>query len=534
MNGRQPRGIILVLVLVVIAIMALASLSFCELMLNERKAALTSGQQIQARVSAESGAELARQFLDRDPDERTDAGGIYDNPQRFRNVLAAEADDARDRGRFTLVAPLIDDRTVVGLRYGLQDESTRINLRTLLQMDKQKSGTAKQMLMALPGMTEEISDAILDWIDSDDSPRAQGAEADYYASLSPPYAPRNGPPESIDELLLVRGVTPQLLYGTDAARMGFTSDTAAAGTIDGVDNSDGSMDHGWAQYLTLYSAESTLKPDGTKKINLNGDDLETLYNDLTTALDQEQATFIVAYRAYGASSSNGGDSGSASNEVQTLSPDQFDVSKLKASASLTSVLDLIGATVEVPLPNSSAGPQGEQGGQAQPQQPKTIRLKSPFTDDPGAMAEYLPKLMDAATVETAETIPGRININQASRTVLMCIPEMTTDIVDQIISKRVMDPASDDESHHYETWLLGEGIVPLKTMKTLMPFITAGGSVYRAQVIGTLEGGGPSERLEVILDAGKRPTAVLSWKDVSGLPGGFPAEAAAAARPTEQ
>ena len=45
-----------------------------------------------------------------------------------------------------------------------------------------------------------------------------GAESDYYGSLSPPYAPRNGPPVTIEELLLVRGVTPQLLFGLDAAR----------------------------------------------------------------------------------------------------------------------------------------------------------------------------------------------------------------------------------------------------------------------------------------------------------------------------
>ncbi len=69
--------------------------------------------------------------------------------------------------------------------------------------------------------------------------------------------------------------------------------------------------------------------------------------------------------------------------------------------------------------------------------------------------------------------------------------------------------------------------MPLKTMKSLLPFITAGGSVYRAQILGTFEGGGPTARLEVILDAGKSPTKLLFWKDMSRLPNGFPVETAA-------
>ena len=36
-----------------------------------------------------------------------------------------------------------------------------------------------------------------------------------------------------------------------------------------------------------------------------------------------------------------------------------------------------------------------------------------------------------------------------------------------------------------------EGIVPLITMKSMLPFITAGGSVFRAQVLGRFEWGGP-------------------------------------------
>ena len=83
------------------------------------------------------------------------------------------------------------------------------------------------------------------------------------------------------------------------------------------------------------------------------------------------------------------------------------------------------------------------------------------------MNTYLPKLFDNTTVQSGKSIPGRININQAPRTVLMCIPGMTSDIVDQIIANRVLDPTTAPEDQHYEVWPLMEGIVPLKTMKAL-------------------------------------------------------------------
>lgn len=52
--------------------------------------------------------------------------------------------------------------------------------------------------------------SFLDWRDEDELVRAQGAEAEFYARLPQPYTPRNGPLLSVRELLLVRGMTPEL------------------------------------------------------------------------------------------------------------------------------------------------------------------------------------------------------------------------------------------------------------------------------------------------------------------------------------
>jgi hypothetical protein len=58
-----------------------------------------------------------------------------------------------------------------------------------------------------------LVDAILDWLDSDSNPRAYGAEEDTYQELVPPRHCRNAPFETVEELLLVNGITHDLLFG---------------------------------------------------------------------------------------------------------------------------------------------------------------------------------------------------------------------------------------------------------------------------------------------------------------------------------
>ncbi len=65
---------------------------------------------------------------------------------------------------------------------------------------------------------ETVVDSILDWYDDEgdeEITRLNGAEADYYSGLSQPYPIKNGRFDSLEELLLVRGVTPELFYGFD-------------------------------------------------------------------------------------------------------------------------------------------------------------------------------------------------------------------------------------------------------------------------------------------------------------------------------
>lgn len=493
----MKRGVVLIFVLVVIALLSLAALTFSELMLAEREAAESAARSVQAAALTGSGVDAARWFLAQDEPAQNDDGGWYDNPRRFRAVLVADDDDPRRRGRFTLVAPAMVDGRREGVRFGLEDESSRLNLNTVLAAEKGKPGTGRAILISLPGMTEPIADAILDWMDADDQTRELGAELEHYAALQPPYAPRNGPMQTVEELLLVRGVTPALLFGVDSNHNGLADPSESdRRSIEGVDNAGGAMDAGWAVYLTLDSRELNVQPDGSPKIDLNQSDMKALYQSLERLLGDEPATFIVAFRQYGPYQGR--------EKGQSAGAKKLDLSQ-SASKKLSSVLDLVGVRVQAKF-------EGED-------QPSVLEIA--FPDELDQMRQYLPKLMDHVAVDASPTTTGRININQASRTVLATVPEMTPELIDQIVARRQPNPVEADASMRHATWLLTEGMVKLDMMKKLMPHLCGGGRVFRAQVVGFFDQGGLSERVEVVFDATKSPAAVLFWRQMSHLGRGY-------------
>ncbi|NLX95641.1 MAG: general secretion pathway protein GspK [Rhodopirellula sp.] len=541
-------GMVLILVLVVIAMLSLAALTFSEWMLTERQATLVSGRQIEVRALAESGVEATRQFLSMDPQSATDAGGWYDNAAVFCGVLVRDDDSARGRGRFTVLSPAVDQGEFAGTRYGLEDESAKLNLNALLSLEKSGSDVARNLLMGLPGMTEDVANAILDWLDEDDEPREYGAEVDYYSTLDPPYAPRNGPLAALDELLMVRGVAPELLFGVDANRNGYADETESdPSTVVGVDSSLGSMESGWARYLTLFSLESNLQSDGQPKIHVNQDDLQALSDELEEAIDPQWAKYIVAYRLQeqansgqansgqqqddqdnskqpesgpqtGPNADSPGPTGSGQNpqdqdrkqdENPTLTPSDgegtLDLSQ-SPKVKINSILDLIDAKIRVKY-------QGRE---------EAVEMACPFASEKAG--EYLTELMDVLATDTAAVIAGRLNINEAPQALLAAIPEITSETVDAILSQRQAAVESDSADRRHATWLLTEGIVDLETMKKLLPYVTGRGSVYRAQVIGFFDRDGPSARIEAVFDATQRPARIVFWNELTLLGRGYPLE----------
>jgi hypothetical protein len=510
--ARLRRGLVLILVLIVIAMLSLGAYSFTSLMLAHHDAAIVTGKQAQSRSLVDSGVTTVQLFLAQAEADRIDAGGFYDNAEKFRGVVVLDDGNPADRGCFSVVAPSMDSEgNLSGVRYGLEDESTRLNLNVLLILDKQMAGSGRTLLMALPDMTEEIADAILDWLDPDDEPRELGAEVDYYSRLTPPYGCKNGPVDTVEELLLVRGVTPQLLFGADVNRNGQLDEHEMLEENNGGASTEPNAFRGWSAYMTLYSVEWNITPEGTPKVYLNTNDLNQLVDDLSSVagFPDEWITFIVAYRQAGPSGGGaGGAGGAAANPAAQSQGGELNMD-LEPTTPIGSLLDLVGAQVQYTFAQSAGAT-----GAATP-----TTLTSPFTET--GVASYMQQLMDYATVNPAATIPGRININQCSTTVLAGIPGMTSEISDKILSTRTIDSASADPSRRYETWLLAEGIVTLQQMKVLLPFINGGGSAYRAQIVGYFQGGQASSRAEAVFDATSPLPRIVLWRDLSHLGRGY-------------
>lgn len=503
-SAPPRRGMILLVVLVTVALLALGALTFAELMLAEREGTEIYGRLSQVRAAAASGVETARLLVSMDEDQQIDSGGWYDNPTWFAGMPVLEQADPRDTAYFSVVAPADEGyATGSGVRYGLENESGKLNVNSLLLADQYVENGGRQLLMGLPGMTEDVADAIMDWIDADDEPREFGAEADYYSSLSPAYAPKNGPLETVEELLLVRGVTPELLFGADRNRNGvIDSGETVPDALSALGVSDATAYRGWAAYFTLFSMELNVRPDGSAKIDLNQDDLEALYDELEADFGPEVATFIVGYRQ------NGPYEGT--EESQPLGEGGLPDFSRPSRATFSTVLDLIDARVRMQL-----------DGEEEP----VVLGPIWSTSEPGLLRVALPLIMANLTATSGKVIPGRININLAPPSILYGIPGLDPSAADAIIDFRPADPVNlDDDQYRYETWLLADGVVTLEEMKALMPFVTCGGNVFKAQVVGYLGSGIPAVRHEVILDATVRPARVLFWRDMSHLGRGFNAD----------
>ena len=531
-NSAARNGFFLVLVLIVIAIATMAVYSFTDLMLAYDDSAYLSGDLVQTRVNVESGAEAVRLLLAEPPELRVDYGGVYNNPQMFQAVNVSVGDDNSTPSSFSILAPgLNDEGRLAGLRFGLQNESAKLNLNALTVLENSPAGMlvsavsgideadestgdeatsdniAVSLLLTLPGMTEDIADAILDWLDEDEEARAFGAEAEYYSTLPTPYVPKNGPVLSVEELLLVRGVTPTLLFGADANRNGVL-DADEQQRFGVTVETAGSL--GWAAYLTVHGAEGSKRRDGTFRVNVNQDDLEILYEELAEALENDDyATFIAAYRIAGQSNSamsllsgniGGGQQAEVAGRWTADLISEFDLSG-GGGTSLTQILDLVGATVTVGNGDNAR------------------TYTSPFAEDLISMGLYMPLLMDALTTQEVEVMPGRININECPAELLYGIPMLPEEAVEGIIESRDMN--SDDPNRQFETWPLVEGLVTLDEMRQLTPLITCGGDIYRAQIVGYYEQSGVSSRAEVIIDATTVNPKIVLWRDLSHLGRGF-------------
>ena len=247
----NKKGLVLVTVLWVVVVLMVIVAVLGRKSRLDTKVCLARIEGTRCKWASRAGIEKAIGLLNEDTRESDCLTDFWsDNEEDFNNILL-------ERCWFTV---------------RVTDEASKLNVNT----------ATKGQLLELPEMLEEIADAIIDWRDNDDTPSEGGAEGGYYENLPYGYMTRNGPFRTIRELLMVKDVTPEMLYGEDTNFNGQLDYNEQDGDESPPnDDGDSELDKGWIAYLTCYSYDNNKDAEGNAKININSAN----ENQLTSSLN---------------------------------------------------------------------------------------------------------------------------------------------------------------------------------------------------------------------------------------------------------
>ncbi|MFC1452862.1 general secretion pathway protein GspK [Verrucomicrobiota bacterium] len=209
MNGLKPgseaeRGSALVVVIWVVGLLSLLISSFAFDAHIEAKLTSYRRKRTKADGLAESGLEIAGMLMARSTEIEP---GTEDEPE--------EGDEWYEYAKRLAEGHAVSNSWPLGegeVTVAIQSERAR---RAVNYLDDEEEWEGVLEVAEIPEeIWPELIESVLDWTDQDDDPRVDGAEADYYEDLDPPYRPSNGPLFAVEELLQVRGFTRDILYSS--------------------------------------------------------------------------------------------------------------------------------------------------------------------------------------------------------------------------------------------------------------------------------------------------------------------------------
>jgi DNA uptake protein ComE-like DNA-binding protein len=358
--------------------------------------------------------------------------------------------DGSDRWYFTVFSPATDD-ALQELRYGLTDEAGKLNLNAAHSTN----------LLRLPLLTPALTAALRDYIDADESSRSTGAEQPYSDSLGRLRGVRNGTLDTVDELLLVRGFTPALLYGEDA-NMNWRLDPNEQDGDERFppDNGDSRLDAGLRQHITVVSYDPNEDNDGVPRTRIHRASATLPGVELPAAL---------------------------TNYIAAIRTNHF---KLSHTA------ELLEAKMKV---------KDSQGRQ--------VEIQS------GVGKTELPLVLDLFTCSDSERFNGLINVNTASMSVLQTIPGIDEPLAEAIVSaRRSLSP----ERRTTIAWLYQEAVVDAPVFRQIASYLTARSFQYSFHVVGFGLPSGRYRVLDVLIDLATGKPRIIYLRDLTRLGPPFP------------
>jgi competence ComEA-like helix-hairpin-helix protein len=439
---RRREGSILVALLwclAILSVIVVGGLYSTSMSLTSTK---NYADKIQARYIALAGAEKAKALIYHDAAARkksaqNHSGDLYNSPENFREINFG-------RGQFSVIRQGTTEEGG-GVVYGIRDEEGRLNINTC----------KIEELTRLQDMPSETAAAIIDWRDRDNSAMPGGAEREYYATLKPPYLPRNGEIQTFREMLLIRGVSPSLLLGEDLNQNGMLDpEENDADDTPPHDNRNNSLESGWSGIFSLNSLTANKNAAGQARVNVQtaSESELTAVPGITTDI----AKAIVAYRGQ--------------NQLENI-------------VDLLEVAQMAPQRPNQPGQNQ-AGPNQQQPGRGQGQ-----------TVGPKLISEELfSNIADDVTVDRATTQKGLLNINTAPVSALSCLNGMTEELARAIVNYR----SSTGYFPNIADLLKVSGMTR-DIFKQIAPRITARSETFRILSEGRVASTGARERIEMIV-----------------------------------
>jgi len=421
------------------------------------------GDRVQAHYLALAGVERAKALLYQDvvmrqQTARNHTGALYNDAKNFQDVPLG-------RGKFQVFRRAAPEEGG-GIIYGISDEESRLNLN---------SATAGQ-LTNLIGMTLDIVGAIIVWRSAatQNTTAQGGANSDYYMSLRPPYLARNAPFQTVRELLMVRGVTPELLLGNDRNQNGFldSDDDPAEQSLPGY-KPPPAPHPGWAALLTVTDTDKNVNASGKDRVNAQTADQAALMG--VSGITQPIAQAIISYRGR--------------NELQSLD-------------------DLLSVTAQNPNQSGANGNAG--GGRGSPAggNQAGAQSNSGNSGPPVVSQELLEQIADDLTLASGTDLPGLININTARLDVLMCLPGVEQPLAQAIINYRKSTGYFDNVAG-----LLKVDGMTRAIFKQVVPLVTVRSETFRIVCEGKISSTGARQRIEAIVHIGRSDIETLAYRE---------------------
>jgi DNA uptake protein ComE-like DNA-binding protein len=475
MRAASERGLILLVVLWIMVVLTILGTSYFHLTSLESQTVRNDLEKYEATLLAESALYLAVADLNLES-----AGGYFDLSGDWSGAGKLFEEASLGDGLFQVYTDDVNSEEG-GTRFGLRDESSKLNLNT----------ATKEMLEKLPNMTSAMAAAIIDWRDSDDTVTPGGAEKDYYSEQSPSYEPANGPFTSLGELLQVKGFTPRLLFGEDINQDGVLQAAEDDGRDnDPPDNRDGRLDRGLISYLTIYSYDLNVNAAGLARLNINSASEETIKTRLTGKISDESVKKIVEARKQKKFESLA--QLLAPPPAGTADPDKKDGSAPAAASSPSAGEPSHGTTV---LKGPSDQPPEGSGA---------------FPDNGLVTVDEFESIFDEVTVAEKKEIPGLVNINTAPMEVLVCLPGMSDRLAEEVISRR----GADQTAFKSPAELASIEGMNLDTLSKLLPVVTVQSYAFEARTVGYLPRSKAYAEVHAVIDRGEGRAKFLDYRVV--------------------